>query len=70
MIGDVLLECELDGERQTVAGFENHGGQTALDPGRLVRPRPFGFGNHGSPPPRVAAPANAVATTSRTVAAT
>ena len=34
MIGDVLLECELDaGERRTVAGFENHAGRTLLDPG-------------------------------------
>ncbi len=49
MIGDVLLECELDpGERRTVAGFENHAGRTLLDPdaeplGRVVA----GFGNDG-----------------------
>jgi lipid II isoglutaminyl synthase (glutamine-hydrolysing) len=49
MIGDVLLECELDpGERRTLAGFENHAGRTRLDPsaeplGRVVA----GFGNDG-----------------------
>ena len=50
MIGDVLLECELEpGERRTVAGFENHAGRTMLDPdatplGRVL----YGFGNDGS----------------------
>jgi CobQ-like glutamine amidotransferase family enzyme len=49
MIGDVLLECELEpGERRTVAGFENHAGRTRLDPdaqplGRVLA----GFGNDG-----------------------
>jgi CobQ-like glutamine amidotransferase family enzyme len=49
MIGDVLLECELDpGERRMLAGFENHAGRTLLDPeaeplGRVVH----GFGNDG-----------------------
>ncbi|MFL5965651.1 MAG: type 1 glutamine amidotransferase [Gaiellaceae bacterium] len=49
MIGDVLLECELDeGVRRTLAGFENHAGRTRLDAdaqplGRVV----FGFGNDG-----------------------
>jgi CobQ-like glutamine amidotransferase family enzyme len=49
MIGDVLIECELEpGERRTVAGFENHGGRTRLDAGaeplgRVVH----GFGNDG-----------------------
>ena len=34
MIGDVLLECELEpGVRRTLAGFENHAGRTLLDPG-------------------------------------
>src|SRR5438067_2331982 len=34
MIGDVLIECELEpGERRTLAGFENHAGRTRLDPG-------------------------------------
>jgi len=49
MIGDVLLECELEpGVRRTLAGFENHAGRTLLDPaaqplGRVVA----GFGNDG-----------------------
>jgi lipid II isoglutaminyl synthase (glutamine-hydrolysing) len=49
MIGDVLLECELEpGERHTLAGFENHAGRTRLDAlaeplGRVVA----GFGNDG-----------------------
>ena len=49
MIGDVLLECELDaGAKHMLAGFENHAGRTLLDPeatplGRVV----FGFGNDG-----------------------
>ena len=49
MIGDVLLECELEaGRRRTLAGFENHAGRTILGPtaeplGRVVA----GFGNDG-----------------------
>jgi lipid II isoglutaminyl synthase (glutamine-hydrolysing) len=49
MIGDVLLECELEaGDRRTLAGFENHAGRTRLDRGveplgRVVA----GFGNDG-----------------------
>jgi lipid II isoglutaminyl synthase (glutamine-hydrolysing) len=49
MIGDVLLECELDpGHTRTLAGFENHAGRTRLDAdaeplGRVVA----GFGNDG-----------------------
>jgi CobQ-like glutamine amidotransferase family enzyme len=49
MIGDVLLECELDpGVPRTLAGFENHAGRTYLDEGadplgRVVS----GFGNNG-----------------------
>ena len=50
MIGDVLLECELDaGARRQLAGFENHAGRTLLDAGaeplgRVV----YGFGNDGA----------------------
>lgn len=50
MIGDVLLECELEpGARHTLAGFENHAGRTILDGGaeplgRVVH----GFGNDGA----------------------
>jgi lipid II isoglutaminyl synthase (glutamine-hydrolysing) len=49
MIGDVLLDCELEpGERRTIAGFENHAGRTILEDGgeplgRVVA----GFGNDG-----------------------
>jgi CobQ-like glutamine amidotransferase family enzyme len=49
MIGDVLLECELDPrEKRTLAGFENHAGRTILDAaaqplGRVLA----GFGNDG-----------------------
>jgi lipid II isoglutaminyl synthase (glutamine-hydrolysing) len=50
MIGDVLLDCELEpGSRRPLAGFENHAGRTLLDPGaeplgRVV----YGFGNDGA----------------------
>ena len=50
MIGDVLLDCELEpGRRLQLAGFENHAGRTLLDSdaeplGRVV----YGFGNDGS----------------------
>ncbi len=50
MIGDVLLECQLEpGRKLEVAGFENHAGRTVLDAGaeplgRVVH----GFGNDGT----------------------
>jgi lipid II isoglutaminyl synthase (glutamine-hydrolysing) len=49
MIGDVLLECELEpGMRRTLAGFENHAGRTRLDPGAQPLGRVVaGFGNDG-----------------------
>ena len=49
MIGDVLLECELEpGERRTLAGFENHAGRTGLDSGAEPLGRVVsGFGNDG-----------------------
>jgi lipid II isoglutaminyl synthase (glutamine-hydrolysing) len=49
MIGDVLLECELEpGERRTLAGFENHAGRTRLDAGAKPLGRVVaGFGNDG-----------------------
>jgi CobQ-like glutamine amidotransferase family enzyme len=49
MIGDVLLECELEpGERRTLAGFENHAGRTRLDAGATALGRVVaGFGNDG-----------------------
>jgi lipid II isoglutaminyl synthase (glutamine-hydrolysing) len=49
MIGDVLLECELEpGEYRTLAGFENHAGRTVLDAGAEPLGRVLaGFGNDG-----------------------
>jgi CobQ-like glutamine amidotransferase family enzyme len=49
MIGDILLECELEpGERRTLAGFENHAGRTHLDEGAEPLGRVIaGFGNNG-----------------------
>ena len=50
MIGDVLLECELEpGVVRTVAGFENHAGRTILDDGAEPLGRVVaGFGNDGA----------------------
>jgi lipid II isoglutaminyl synthase (glutamine-hydrolysing) len=49
MIGDVLLECELEpGDLRTLAGFENHAGRTILDEGAEPLGRVVsGFGNDG-----------------------
>jgi len=49
MIGDVLLECELEpGSRRTLAGFENHISRTKLDAGAVPLGRVVaGFGNDG-----------------------
>jgi CobQ-like glutamine amidotransferase family enzyme len=49
MIGDVLLECELEpGVVRTLAGFENHAGRTHLDSGAEPLGRVVaGFGNDG-----------------------
>jgi CobQ-like glutamine amidotransferase family enzyme len=49
MIGDVLLECELEaGQKRTLAGFENHAGRTILDEGAEPLGRVIaGFGNDG-----------------------
>jgi CobQ-like glutamine amidotransferase family enzyme len=49
MIGDVLLECEIEaGQRHTLAGFENHAGRTILDSGAEPLGRVVaGFGNDG-----------------------
>ncbi len=49
MIGDVLLECELEpGTPRPLAGFENHAGRTLLDPGATPLGRVvFGYGNDG-----------------------
>ncbi len=49
MIGDVLLECELEpGTPRTLAGFENHAGRTYLEEGAEPLGRVVaGFGNDG-----------------------
>ncbi len=49
MIGDVLLECELEpGEPRLLAGFENHAGRTYLETGAEPLGRVVaGFGNNG-----------------------
>jgi lipid II isoglutaminyl synthase (glutamine-hydrolysing) len=49
MIGDVLLECELEpGHQRPLAGFENHAGRTYLDEGAEPLGRVIaGFGNNG-----------------------
>jgi hypothetical protein len=49
MIGDVLLQCELEpGDQRTLAGFENHAGRTYLDEGAEPLGRVLaGFGNNG-----------------------
>ena len=49
MIGDVLLECELEpGERRLLAGFENHAGRTLLDADALPLGQVLaGYGNDG-----------------------
>ena len=49
LIGDCLLECELEpGNRRTLAGFENHAGLTRLDEGAEPLGRVLaGFGNDG-----------------------
>ena len=50
MIGDVLLECELEpGATRQLAGFENHAGRTVLDRGAEPLGRvTHGFGNDGA----------------------
>jgi CobQ-like glutamine amidotransferase family enzyme len=50
MIGDVLLECDLEpGTRRQLAGFENHAGRTVLDAGAEPLGRVLhGFGNDGA----------------------
>ncbi len=49
LIGNVAIEVELDpGERQVLAGFENHGGRTHLGAGEQPLGRVLrGFGNTG-----------------------
>lgn len=47
-IGNVLVETELDGQRRTLVGFENHSGRTYLGPGMKALGRAVvGAGNNG-----------------------
>jgi CobQ-like glutamine amidotransferase family enzyme len=47
-IGNVLIEAQLDGQRQTLVGFENHSGRTYLAPGTAPLGRTIvGAGNNG-----------------------
>lgn len=49
LIGNLLIEAEIDGERQTVVGFENHAGRTVLGPGARPLGRVLaGHGNNGT----------------------
>lgn len=48
LIGNLVIEADLDGERRSVVGFENHAGRTRLDPGATPLGRVVhGFGNDG-----------------------
>jgi CobQ-like glutamine amidotransferase family enzyme len=47
-IGNVLIETDLDGERRTLVGFENHSGRTYLGPGVAPLGKAVvGAGNNG-----------------------
>lgn len=46
LIGDLVIEAELDGERRRVVGFENHAGRTRLGPG--ARPLGAVLSGHGN----------------------
>jgi CobQ-like glutamine amidotransferase family enzyme len=48
LIGNVLCECTVDGERRHMVGFENHAGRTHLGPGVAPLGRVVaGAGNNG-----------------------
>jgi lipid II isoglutaminyl synthase (glutamine-hydrolysing) len=48
MIGNIAVECELDGVRRVVVGFENHAGRTWLGAGVSPLGRVLhGYGNNG-----------------------
>ena len=49
LIGNIAIEVSLDGTTGVLAGFENHGGRTALGPGERALGRVLkGFGNDGA----------------------
>ena len=65
MIGDVLLECELDpGEPHRLAGFENHAGRTLLDRG--ATPSDGSFTDSGTTASRASRAAGVVVRSGRT----
>jgi len=48
LIGNLVIEAELDGSRGEVVGFENHAGRTRLGPGARPLGRVVsGYGNNG-----------------------
>lgn len=48
LIGDLVIDAELEGERHRVVGFENHAGRTTLGPGSVPLGRVVsGHGNNG-----------------------
>jgi CobQ-like glutamine amidotransferase family enzyme len=48
LIGNLLIEAEIDGERRRLVGFENHAGRTTLGPGARPLGRVLaGHGNNG-----------------------
>jgi lipid II isoglutaminyl synthase (glutamine-hydrolysing) len=48
LIGDLVIEADLDGERHRLVGFENHAGRTRLGPGcRPLGRVVSGHGNNG-----------------------
>jgi CobQ-like glutamine amidotransferase family enzyme len=48
LIGNVAIEVDLDGRPRVLAGFENHGGRTRLEPGATPLGRVLkGYGNDG-----------------------
>jgi CobQ-like glutamine amidotransferase family enzyme len=46
LIGNVVLESELDGKKMKIAGFENHGGRTYLGAAKPLGRVLHGFGNN------------------------
>jgi hypothetical protein len=49
LIGNVVIELDVDGSRRRLAGFENHGGRTFLGEGELSLGEViYGHGNNGS----------------------
>lgn len=48
LIGNVIAECSLNGKKELIVGFENHGGRTFLGKNSLPLARVIkGYGNNG-----------------------